>query len=151
MTPEAFFTLSNGVSLVGWLLLIVAPRWKWSARLICPVVAPFLLGLVYIGLLLSLLGQLDGGFGTLEEVARLFENRYALLAGWVHYLAFDLFVGSWQVRDAQRLGISHGFVVPCLILTLLFGPAGLVLYFVVRWAAARNASVEDSPARSASA
>jgi hypothetical protein len=151
MTPEALFTLSNGVALAGWLLLIVAPRWKWSARLICPVAVPFLLGLFYIGLLLSLLGRLDGGFGSLEEVARLFENRYALLAGWVHYLAFDLFVGSWQVRDAQRLGISHAFVVPCLVLTLLFGPAGLVLYFVVRWAAARNVSVEDSPAQTVSA
>ena len=55
--------------------------------------------------------------------------------GWTHYLAFDLFIGGWEVRDAQSRGISHLLVVPALVLTFLFGPAGLLLYLAVRWLA----------------
>ncbi len=59
--------------------------------------------------------------------ARLFENPYLLLAGWVHFLAFDLLVGAWEVRDARRVGITHLLVVPCLLLTFMAGPVGLLL------------------------
>jgi hypothetical protein len=58
--------------------------------------------------------------------------------GWVHYLAFDLFVGSWQLRDAKRLDIAHVQLIPCLLLTLLLGPIGLVCYFALRWALRRH-------------
>ena len=61
----------------------------------------------------------------------LFENPWLLLAGWAHYLAFDLFIGGWEVRDAQRRGIPHLLVVPALVLTFLFGPAGLLLYLLI--------------------
>ena len=74
----------------------------------------------------------DGGSGSLAEVSRLFENPYLLLAGWVHYLAFDLFIGAWEVRDARRLGIPHLLVVPCLGLTFILGPVGLLLYLGLR-------------------
>ena len=89
-------------------------------------------GGVYLGLFgLNLIGA-DGGFGSLAELARLFENPYLLLAGWVHFLAFDLFVGAWEVRDARRVGIAHLLVVPCLVLTFMAGPVGLLLYLGLR-------------------
>jgi predicted membrane metal-binding protein len=68
----------------------------------------------------------------------LFQNRASLLAGWVRYLAFDLFVGSWEVRDAQQIGITHCLVIPCLLLTFLFGPAGWLFYLLIRTVALRN-------------
>jgi hypothetical protein len=71
-------------------------------------------------------------------VAALFENHWLLLAGWVHYLAFDLFIGSWEVRDAAKNGIAHWMVIPCLVLTFLFGPIGLLLYFLLRVARVRS-------------
>jgi hypothetical protein len=58
--------------------------------------------------------------------------RQALLAGWIHYLAFDLFTGAWEARDARRLRISRWLVAPCLLLTFLFGPLGLGLYLLLR-------------------
>ena len=64
--------------------------------------------------------------------------------GWVHYLAFDLFVGSWQVRDAQERGIPHLAVVPSLILTFLFGPVGLLLYFIIRLAKTRTLKLDSA-------
>jgi hypothetical protein len=73
-----------------------------------------------------------GGFGSLQEVTILFSDPNLLLAGWIHYLAFDLFVGAWEVRDAQRQGIHHLLVIPCLLATLMAGPAGLALYWLLR-------------------
>jgi hypothetical protein len=117
--------------MAGWLPLVVIPRARWSATVV-PVVIPALLAVAYIVLVARALTQGDGGFSSLASVRELFANDWGLLAGWTHYLAFDLFVGGWEVRDAQRRGIPHLLVVPTLVLTFLFGPAGLLLYLAVR-------------------
>ncbi len=93
---------------------------------------PLALALVYLWLVATTFGRTPGGFGSLAEVSLLFRSERALLAGWIHYLAFDLFIGSWEVRDSARVGLRHLLVVPCLVLTFLFGPAGLLLYFALR-------------------
>ena len=132
--------------LPGWLLLIFAPRWKWSARIIAGAVIPLLLALVYLYLIVTHFRGSEGGFGSLMEVSKLFQNPYNLLAGWVHYLAFDLFIGSWEVRDAQRVGVRHLLVVPCLALTFLLGPVGLLLYFALRYFTKRRFIVNEESA-----
>ena len=132
MSADALFSFCNTLVLPGWLLLLLAPRWKWSARVISACILPLVLALVYLYLVVAYFGKAEGGFGSLAQVMQLFQNPHLVLAGWIHYLAFDLFVGSWEVRDAQRLRIHHLWVVPCLILTFLFGPIGLLLYFVLR-------------------
>ncbi len=142
MSAEFLFIVCNGLVIPGWLLLMLAPRWKWTARLISAVLFPLPLAALYVGLLVGHLGKAPGGFGSLAQVLLFFQNPYLLLAGWIHYLAFDLFIGSWEVRDAQRYGIPHLVVLPCLILTLLFGPAGLFLYFAARFALRRQLLVE---------
>jgi hypothetical protein len=135
---ETLFSLANLIVLPAWLLLMIAPNCNWTMRA-TSFVLPFLLGLTYIGLLLTAsLGKIDGGFMCLADLARVFENPYMVLAGWVHYLAYDLFVGSWQVRDAERRGLPHLLVVPCLVLTLVLGPVGLVCYLLLRWGHARR-------------
>ena len=132
MTPERLFSLCNTLALIGWLILTFAGRMRWAARIVAGAVIPLVIGVLYAGLVAAHWGDAQGGFGTLGGVAELFSNRWLLLAGWIHYLAFDLFIGSWEVRDAQALGISHFIVIPCLVLTFLFGPAGLLLYFIIR-------------------
>ena len=132
--------------LPGWLLLIFLPRWKWSARVIAGVLIPLLLALIYLYLIVTHFRGSEGNFNSLAEVLKLFQNPYNLLAGWVHYLAFDLFIGSWEVRDSRRLGIHHLLVVPCLVLTFLFGPVGLLLYFALRWFMKRRLIVNEESA-----
>ena len=73
-----------------------------------------------------------GGFSSLPAVATLFSQPWLLLAGWVHYLSFDLFIGAWETRDSQAHRIPHFLVVPCLLLTFMLGPIGLLAYFVLR-------------------
>lgn len=143
MKADLLFRVANNVALLGWLILIFLPRWRWAARLICPVLIPVLLSATYTVLAVAQFGH-GGGFSSLSSVALLFQNRYMLFAGWVHYLAFDLFVGSWEVRDSQRIGIKHFLVAPCLILTFLFGPAGWLLYFLLRSVATRSIGVNDA-------
>ena len=137
MNPEAIFKLVNPLASVGWLILIFFGRKQWAARLVTGLVVPLLLALLYCGLLIAHLSESNGSFSTLDGVAALFQNRWLLLAGWIHYLAFDLFVGSWEVRDAEAQRIPHLAVIPCLILTFLFGPAGLLAYCILRFALRR--------------
>lgn len=132
MDPEKFFSWCGLLAMVGWLSLIILPRWKWTARLIASAIIPAILGVVYSVLIITQMPKSDGGFGSLADVATFFENPYLLLAGWIHYLAFDLAIGAWEVRDAQRIGIHHLVVIPCLIGTFMLGPAGLLLYLILR-------------------
>jgi hypothetical protein len=125
MTPEQLFAIVNPLAALAWLLLIVVPR---RAALVTGLVVPAMFAALYAGLIAAHWGGAEGGFSTLPDVAALFGNRWLLLAGWVHYLCFDLLVGTWEVEDARRRGIRHLFVVPCLVLTFLFGPAGWLLY-----------------------
>ena len=131
MAPEQVFQIVNLLAVAGWLLLAVLSGRTWVSTAIGAGVIP-VLATVYAGLIAFNWGGADGGFGSLAEVAQLFANPWLLLAGWTHYLAFDLFVGSWEVRDARERGISHWLVLPCLLLTFLFGPAGWLLYLALR-------------------
>jgi hypothetical protein len=137
MTPAALFGVMNAVVLPAWLMLIFLPRFKWT-RIVAAYAVPSGLAIVYLALLTMNPWPAGSGFATLEQVTRLFSSPWLLLAGWIHYLAFDLFVGAWEVRDATRLRIPHLLVVPCLILTFLIGPVGLALYFIVRIAVVRK-------------
>jgi hypothetical protein len=135
ITPDLLFSLANALALVGWALLGLAPRWRFTESLVLSGAWPLGLAALYAVLIGGhYLGAHsgEGGFGSLAQVAALFHNPWALLAGWVHYLCFDLFVGAWEVRDAQRRGVPHGALVPTLVLTFLFGPVGLLVYFGVR-------------------
>jgi hypothetical protein len=134
VTAETVFSIANLTALVSWLLLVLVPRQRWV--LIVTRTVPLMLAALYSGLIASHWGG-PGGFSSLADVALLFSNPWLLLAGWVHYLAFDLLVGSWEVEDARSRGIAHLLVVPCLILTFLFGPAGWLLYQGVRRVAGR--------------
>jgi hypothetical protein len=145
MSADQIFKLCNSLALAGWLILVFAGRARWAGRLLCGVAIPLLLACAYLVLLLGHWRETSGNFNTLSGVAALFSNRWLLLAGWIHYLAFDLFIGSWQVRDSQSNGISHFLVIPCLLLTFLFGPIGFLLYFVVRFIQTRSAVLESSP------
>jgi hypothetical protein len=138
MSAEQIFSAANVVALCGWLLLIVLPGKKWVSHVVSGAAIPAALAALYIAIIATNLRGSEGGFSSLADVALLFSNPLLLLAGWVHYLAFDLFIGSWEVRDARRRGLSHWYVVPCLIPTFLFGPAGWLMYLGVRSVAGRE-------------
>ncbi len=132
MNLEILFSICSSVATIGWVLLIFLPRKHWSSTMVAGRVIPLLLAAIYLFLIVMHWGARTGGFGSLNEVAKLFSNPFLLLAGWIHYLAFDLYIGAWEVRDAIENEVPHWLVVPCLVLTFLFGPIGLLSYFGVR-------------------
>jgi hypothetical protein len=145
MTPELCFTICNNAVLPAWLLLVFAPHWRWTQNLVHSALIPAVLGLVYLAAFATSSGTPEGAsMSSLEGVMKLFTSPNAVLAGWVHYLAFDLFVGAWEVRDARRHGIHHGFVIPCLVLTLGLGPVGLLLYLGLRAGLRREFLLDES-------
>lgn len=132
MDSELIFTLASRTAMLSWLLLIVLPRNRRAVDLVAGLVVPALLAAAYVAIVAVFWWDASGGFTSLAAVAALFEHPWILLAGWLHYLAFDLLVGRWELQDAQARGIHHALVVPCLVATFMFGPAGWLLYLGVR-------------------
>lgn len=132
MTPETIFGLTSPLALTGWVVLAASPLHPRAAQMVAGLAIPVLLGLIYAVLMAVHFPTANGGFGSLAEVAALFSNPWLLLAGWVHFLAFDLLIGAWITRTAAREGVSHWLVLPCLFLTLMAGPAGWLLFLALR-------------------
>ena len=147
LDPATLFQAASSLAMLGWLALALSPagaRWAPRARRLAGRWIPALLAVVYVLLFLQH-GMGDGGYGSLAEVQRLFAVPGLLTAGWLHYLAFDLFVGAWISERAAALGMPHGLVLPMLALTFLFGPAGLLawggVHLVLTWRRKRQGSV----------
>lgn len=139
---ETIFAIANPVAMIGWLGLAVFPGRKLVVDGISGLLIPALLGVAYAALIGASFAGTEGGFSSIEAVRMLFQSDALLVAGWLHYLAFDLFVGAWQVRTARAEGIPHLLVIPCLALTFLFGPVGLLLFLVIRFARTSRLALE---------
>jgi hypothetical protein len=130
---EQGFGLANGLALLAWAALIAAPRHRLLLATLRYGVIGFF-ALAYAVLVLSFFFRVEGGgFGSLGAVRTLFASPPVLLAGWLHYLAFDLFVGLAIARDADARGTNRLIQVPILVLTFMFGPIGLLVDSVIAW------------------
>lgn len=130
MQPESVFSVCNTTALLGWVILVAGFRKPWAVTAARGLAVVF--AAVYAVVLGLHFGEAEGGFGTLAQVMALFTNKWVTLGGWVHYLAFDLFVGAWIVEQGQKQGLALWRVLPALPLTFLFGPAGLLLFTALR-------------------
>jgi hypothetical protein len=132
VTPEQIFSIANLAAMAAWIALVILPGRRWVTEVLTSAAVPLLFAIAYVLIVAATVGRTPGGFSSLAAVATLFSNPWLLLAGWIHYLAFDLLIGTWEARDARERGVPHLLLVPCLILTFLFGPAGWLLYRGVR-------------------
>ena len=146
LDPSTAFTLAGPLVMAGWAGLILSLFVKavrpiaWS---FAGLIVPALLAFAYVLLIWAgMRGAEGGGYGSIAEIRALFADDSALVAGWFHYLAFDLFVGCWIAREGAASGIHGLILVPCLTLTFMFGPAGLLLFLLLRLAIARRFALE---------
>lgn len=144
MAPDDLFGICNMTAMAGWLALLASPFAPKLADRISGLAIPALLSTAYAGLVLAFWSGAPGGFDSLPNVMLLFTVPQVALAGWIHYLAFDLFIGAWEVRTARAERIPFLIVVPCLALTFLFGPAGFLAFSALR--AARAVTRTTQPA-----
>ena len=141
---DALFTVANGVAMVGWVMLVAAPVGSRWLRIGVGAVG-ILLAVVYGGLIASSVTRASGGFGSLAAVAELFGHRGVLLAGWVHYLVFDLMVGLWERAEADRVCMPRWWLVPCLAMTLMVGPVGWLAFLAARRLHGRRREASTAP------
>lgn len=132
MDGELILKVLNVPVLLGWAAMVLAPRARFTRWVLESDVIPLVIGAVYLALVAPHLPGLLGQFDTLEHIGAALQRPGMLLAGWIHYLAFDFLVGRVVLADAQRRGIPHLLVVPCLLLTFMLGPTGYLAYAAVR-------------------
>jgi hypothetical protein len=147
LDPHATFEIANALALAGWTTLCLSPMLpRRAVTLVAGTMLPVLLSLAYCALVLAFWSGAPGGFESLEAVMALFTMPEIALAGWLHYLAFDLLVGVAITRAARDETIAFVLVLPCLGLAFLFGPAGFLAFAALRWTrvAARAAALQET-------
>jgi len=133
MTPATIFSIANALVLPMWLLMLIAPKWKVTNFLTGYKLIPIALSLIYVFYVFTGLFQTGmPDFGSLDSVMQLFTDEKAVLAGWIHYLAFDLLVGMWMLQENKKLGIHQLLMVPCLLGAFMFGPLGFLLFIIIK-------------------
>ncbi|WP_424189514.1 ABA4-like family protein [Actinokineospora sp. G85] len=139
---SVLFDLSFFVAAPFWLLMIVAPLWSWTRRVVAspwvvvPVVVVWLvLAVPVFGDLVALVSQ-----PTLEGAVAFVRDERGLAALWAQIIAWDLFIGRWVYLDSRERDIHPLVMAPVLVLLILLSPIGLPLYLVLRrWTARRSA------------
>jgi hypothetical protein len=133
MTPETLFSAASMTAMAGWLVLIggIVLKRPLLRDTIAGLAVPILLSLAYAALIALYFAGAEGGFDTLANVQKLFTSPWAALAGWIHYLAFDLFIGALLARKIMDAGLPRLVLIPVLPLTFLFGPIGFALAQVI--------------------
>lgn len=132
--PSTVFNIANTLALPGWLWLIVwlfLPTKLQHQTRYGGLLLPVILSLMYCASALVHLSSANGGFDSLTNVLSLFSDAGATLVGWIHYLAFDLFVGWCLARHGIAHGVNRLLLIPCLLLTFMLGPVGLLLYGIL--------------------
>jgi hypothetical protein len=143
MDASTVFQFSNTFALSSWLLMIFLPKWKWTAKIVVGLVAVVLASLYVYYLFNSLSLDDFGKFGELSGLMSLFGSEEAVLLGWIHYLAFDMVVGLYILKHSQKTNISHLLIIPCLFLTFMTGPFGLLVYHIIHWVKTKSYFIEN--------
>jgi hypothetical protein len=135
-THAQMFSVANTIALMSWIALAIslfAPATRIWIQRITGYWVPGLFALIYVYCIWKGFRQTaDGGFGSIVAVRTLFANDSALTAGWLHYLAFDLFVGTWIVRQGTLERLHPLLLLLCLPVTFMLGPVGFLLYLIIR-------------------
>ena len=133
MSPDSIFQASSTIAMAGWLvLLIISPFWSSFDKFLIGIIIT-LLAIVYAWLIFQVFTPGDfEKFSSLNGVMELFTDKTAVTAGWIHYLAIDLLTGIWIKKNAQKYNINHLILIPCLLVTFMLAPIGLLLYLLVR-------------------
>ena len=132
MNPDNLFQIANNVAFISWIVLILFQRTSWIRPVILGTTITLLAGTYSYLLITTFDPAAFESFGSLAGIMELFTKPEAVLAGWIHYLAFDLMVGLYIVTNAEKLGINRWVIVPSLFFTFMMGPLGLLSYLILR-------------------
>jgi|688.fasta_scaffold770181_2 hypothetical protein len=132
-TAVIIFKIANAIVMPQWFAMVVLPNNKYTKLLVDSFAIPLCLAALYaivIGISFANPSGAGGNFSTLEGVKALFTSDIAVLAGWIHYLAFDLLVGRYIFKQAAKMKANRIVVSVCLFFTLMFGPVGFLIFSI---------------------
>ena len=133
MTPTQVFSIAGMITIPMWILMMFLPKWKVTNYLVSFKVIPLILSFIYVVYIFQTI-KINGmpDFGNFDSVMKLFTEEKAILAGWIHYLTFDLIIGMWILNASKKLNIHQLIMAPCLLATFMFGPIGFILFFIIK-------------------
>ncbi len=145
---HAEFQTSNLLVMPFWALMILAPRWVWTRRIIGSPLVILPAALLYAGLVLPNIPALLPAIANpnLTGIAALLGTPQGATIAWVHFLAFDLFVGRWAYLDSLKSSINVFVMAVVLFLILMFGPLGFAVYLGVRALAGSRSNITEARA-----
>ena len=133
MNYEIIFNIYNTGILIFWFFLLVFPKSKLTQKMTDFPWIPLVIAFGYIYFLGTSDSIFSVDFSTLSGLTEMFQNSNprGVAAGWLHYLAFDFWVGCWILRDSQKKGIKHAFIIFPMLFTFMLGPVGVIIYTLV--------------------
>jgi len=133
MTASSLFSAFNMLAMAGWIVLALGVILKrdWLRDVVAGTYIPVAISAAYTVLIVFFFAGAAGGFDTLNNVQKLFTSPWVALAGWIHYLAFDLFMGARIARGLAEQGLPRWPLILLLPLTFLFGPIGYLAFEVI--------------------
>ena len=133
MTYKIIFNIYNTGILIFWLLLLVFPKSKLTQKMTDFPWIPLVIAFGYIYFLGTSDSIFSVDFSSLSALTEMFQNSNprGVAAGWLHYLAFDFWVGCWILRDSQKKGVKHAFIIFPMFFTFMLGPVGVIIYTLV--------------------
>ena len=133
MLYETIFNIFNSGILLFWILLLVLPKKGFTQKVISFPWVPLAFAVGYAYFLSFTTGILSADFSSLSSLTEMFQNSNprGVAAGWLHYLAFDFWVGCWMLKNSQEKGVKHLWMIMPLIFTFMLGPVGIILYTLV--------------------
>jgi len=133
MFYEIIFNIYNTGILIFWLFLLVFPKSKTTQKITNYPWIPLVIAFGYIFFLSTSEGAFSADFSSLSGLTEMFQNANprGVAAGWVHYLAFDFWVGCWMLKNSQDKGIKHFWMILPMLFTFIMGPVGILLYTLV--------------------
>jgi len=134
LNPETLFKWANIMVLPFWLLLAIVPKNRWTVLIVRSGGASCLMAVLYMFVLSKASTELAlDALTTLQGIRQAFGDDWVLLGGWIHYLAFDLYVGAKITREHTAMGGSHPILLIKLLFTMMLGPVGLFLHKIHVW------------------
>lgn len=130
--PDLLYGLTGMIIVICWGVLILHPDRSSRFITIPKFAVPAVFGLIYAGVMMAKFFGSGGGYGSIAEVRALFAHDDILLAGWLHYLAYDFFIGVWIAEQADRMELSRQIQAVILVIAFMFPPMGFVLFLATR-------------------
>ena len=133
MFYETIFNFFNSGILLFWGLLLVFPKRRLTQKIIAYPWVPLGIALGYIYFLSITYGTFSADFSSLNGLTEMFQNAnpQGVAAGWLHYLAFDFWVGCWMLKNSQEKAVKHPWMILPLLCTFMLGQVGVLIYSLV--------------------